>query len=138
MIFRIEVGPSPSELWWTPAGRRPNALPICRISGWPRAANAISSVGHLRTPAKCMFHGKVRARWRHSTGPALLWSELPESCKIAGKAHSSLTPPEIATRSERFLNFDRGPTGPCKSLRILPGLLLPTLSNASVTFRKSR
>ena len=32
----------------TSAGRRPNALPICRISGWPRAVKAISSAGHLR------------------------------------------------------------------------------------------
>ena len=36
-IFRTEVGPNPSELWWTPAGCRPNARPICRISGWPNA-----------------------------------------------------------------------------------------------------
>ena len=71
-IFRTEVSRSPSELWRTPAGRRPNGLPICRISGWPRAVNAISSAGHLWAPAECMLHGKVRARWRHSAGPALL------------------------------------------------------------------
>ena len=69
-IFRTEACSSPSELWRTPAGRRPNALPICRISGWPWAVNAISSAGHVRAPAECMFHGKVRARWRHSAGPA--------------------------------------------------------------------
>ena len=30
-IFKTEIGPSPSDLWRTPAGCRPNALPICRI-----------------------------------------------------------------------------------------------------------
>ena len=44
--------------------------------------------------------------------------EVPERCKIAGKARSSLTPPESATSSERFLNFDRGLTGPRTSLQI--------------------
>ena len=43
--------PSPSEMWRTLAGRRPNALPICQISDWPRAVNAISSAGHLRSGA---------------------------------------------------------------------------------------
>ena len=56
-IFRTEVGPSPSDLWRTPAGCGPNALPICRISGWPRAVNAISSAGHLR--------GGARSGWMH-------------------------------------------------------------------------
>ena len=51
------VGPSPIELWRTPVGRRPNAQLICRISGWPRAVNAISSAGHLRAPAEFLFHG---------------------------------------------------------------------------------
>ena len=32
-IFRTDVGPSTSELWLTPAGSRPSAIPICRISG---------------------------------------------------------------------------------------------------------
>ena len=41
------IGPSLSDLWQTPAGHRPNALPICRISGWPRALNAINLAGHL-------------------------------------------------------------------------------------------
>ena len=50
-IFRTEVGISPSELWRTPVGYRPNALQVCRISGWPRAVNGISSAGHLRAPA---------------------------------------------------------------------------------------
>ena len=36
-IFRTEVGQNLSELWLTPAGCRPNARPICRISGWPNA-----------------------------------------------------------------------------------------------------
>ena len=33
-------------------------------------------------------------------------------------SNAPLTPPESATRSERFLNFDRGLTGPRKSLEI--------------------
>ena len=60
------------------------ALPLCSISGWPQSVKAISSAGHLRAPAECMFHGKVRPRWRHSAGLAVLWGELPEKCKIAG------------------------------------------------------
>ena len=132
-ILRTEVGPSPSELWRTPAGRRPNAIPICWISGWPRAVNAISSAGHLesgRAPAECMFHEKT-----HIFERAL--GEVLERYKIAGKACSFLTPTESAARSERFLNFDSGPTGPRMSLQIprcicrfsySPRLLLPTLS----------
>ena len=117
-IFRTTVGSSPSELWWTLAGRRPNAVPICWISGWPRAVNAISSAGHLRALAECMFHEKVRVKWHRSARPSLLGGELPERCKIAGKARSSFTPPESATRSGQFLNFDRGPHGPVTSLQI--------------------
>ena len=82
--------------------------------GLPRAVNAISSARHLRgeaAPAECMFHGKVHI-FERAPG------EVPERCKIAGKARSSLTPPQNATRSERFLNFDRGPTGPRTSLQI--------------------
>ena len=75
-IFRTEVGPSPSELWRTPAGCRPNALPICWISGWLQAVNAISSARHLRAPAECMFHGNVRAIWRHLSWPTLLGGEV--------------------------------------------------------------
>ena len=107
-VFRTEVGPSPSELWLTLASRWLSALPICRISSWPRVVNAISSAGHLQALAEGMFHGKVRARWRHSAGPALLGGELPEMCKIAGKARSYLSLPESAMRNEQFLNFDRG------------------------------
>ena len=73
--------------------------------------NAISAVGHLRAPAECMFHGKVHIFERAS-------GKVPERCKIAGKARRSLTPPESAMMSERFLNFDRGPIGPCMSLQI--------------------
>ena len=49
--------PSPSKLWRTPVGCWPNALPICRISGWPQAVNAISSTGHL--------HGEAGPGWMH-------------------------------------------------------------------------
>ena len=51
---------------------------MCSLFG--RAVNATSSAGHLRAPAECMFHGKERARWRHSVGPALPGKgvELPE------------------------------------------------------------
>ena len=113
-IFRTEVGPSLSELWRTPAGYRPNALSTCRFLGWPQAVNAISSAGHLRggaAPAECMFHGKLHIFERAS-------GEVAKRCKIAGKARSSLTPPESGTSSERFLNCDRGLTGPCTSLQI--------------------
>ena len=120
--FRTEVGPSPSELWRIPASRRPNAIPICRISDWHRAVNAISSTGHTGP-------GWMHVLWESSGEVASLsrtrstgWEELPERCKIAGKARSSLTPPESATRSERFLNFDRGPTGPRTSLQIPRGI----------------
>ena len=62
-------------------------------------------------PAECMFNEEVHIfEWD--------LGEEPERCKIAGKARSSLTPPESATGSERFLNFDRGPTGPRTSLQI--------------------
>ena len=40
-----------------------------------------------------MFHGEVHIFKRAS-------GEVPERCKIVGKARSSLTPPESATRSE--------------------------------------
>ena len=82
-----------------------------------------------RAPVECMFREKV-----HILSAAS--GEVPERCKVAGKACSSLTPPESATRSELFLNFDRGPIGLPTSLRIpsricqftlTPGQLLPIL-----------
>ena len=57
-----------------------------------------------RAPAECMFHVKVHIF-------ELASGEVSERCKIAGKARSSLIPPDSATSSERFLNFDRGPAG---------------------------
>ena len=80
-----EFGPSPIELWRTPTGRRLNAQLICRILGWPRAVNAISLAGHLRAPAEFLFHGKVRARWRHSAGLALLGTSCQRGAKLLEK-----------------------------------------------------
>ena len=71
--------------------------------------------------------GRIPTRWGGPRLNACSWKvhiferasgEVPERCKITGKARSSLTPPESATRSERFLNFDRGLTGPHPSLQI--------------------
>ena len=113
-IFRTEVDPSPSELWRTPVGRRPNALPICRISGWPRAMNVISSAGYLR--------GKAGPGWMHVPWESsYFWAGFGRGAREVQnrlKARSSLTPPESATRSERFLSSDRGPTGPSTSFQI--------------------
>ena len=64
-----------------------------------------------QAPADCMCNGKVNI-FERALG------EVPELCKITGNAPSSLTPPESAMMSERFLNFDRGPTGPHTSLQI--------------------
>ena len=79
---------------------------ICLLRPWPRAVKAVSLAGQVgRAPAECMFHGKVHIF-------ELASGEVSERCKIAGKARSSLIPPDSATSSERFLNFDRGPVGP--------------------------
>ena len=64
----------------------------------------------LESSGKVASLDRTRSTW--------VGGELPEKCKIVGKARSSLTPPEGATRSERFLNFERGPTVPRTSLQI--------------------
>ena len=123
-VTPLDVGPSPSELWWTPAGRRPNALPICRILGWlaPSASGERHKLGRTSTgrwmqvlwESLSEVASLVRVR---STG-----GELPERCKITRKAPSSLTPPESATRSERFLNLTEVPPVPERVYRFLAGL----------------
>ena len=69
-----------------------------------------------RALAECMFHGKVHI-FEQASG------EVPERCKITGKARSSLTPPESATRSERFLILTEVPPVPARVYRFLAGFV---------------
>ena len=110
-IFRTPVRASCGGLWPVV---NPMFYQSARFSGWPLMVNAISPAGHLQgeaAPAECMLHGKVHIFERDS-------GEVPERCKIAVKACGFLTPPESATRSEWFLNFDLDPTGLRTSLQI--------------------
>ena len=145
-IFRTDVGPSPSELWRIPAGCRSNALPICRISGWPRAVNAISPAGHLRARLNACSMGKFG--WGGVTRPGPLYlGRVAREVQNRWKSPHSLAPPESATSGERLLKFDRSPTSPRTSLQIprrifqfsySPGLLLPTLSECDWGIKELR
>ena len=117
-IFRPEVGSGPSDLWWNPAGCRPNALPICRISSWPRAVNAISSAGHLR--------GGAGPDWMHVPWESsYFWVGFGRGAReVQNRWNSSLLFNSTwkCERSERFLNFDRGPIPvPARVYRFLAG-----------------
>ena len=115
-IFRAEVGPSPSgpgrsstqcstnlpDFWLAPSGERQPNIYGSRL-------NACSM-------GKCGSGGVIRPGPFYRGGGG---GRVARDLEIAEKARSSFTPPENATRSERFLNLDRGVTNPRTSLQIL-------------------
>ena len=75
---------------------RTSTGPGCIHVPW-KSSGEVASLGRVRSTGGGRGGRPVQNRWKSSQLFNFAWS---------------------ATRSERFLNFDRGPTGPCKSLQI--------------------
>ena len=90
--------PSPNELWWTLDSWQPNALPICLISGWPRAVHAISLARHLSDGAG--------PGWMHVPQEStFFWMGFGRGAREfqnRWKSSQLFKPPASAMRTERF------------------------------------
>ena len=96
---------------------RTSSGPICSMSGWPRAVNAISSAGHLRAPMGKFGRGGVtrpvplQGRW----GVARKVQNRLKSAQLFNSAWKC----DEAWAIPKFLN--RGPTGPAQVYRFFAG-----------------